>query len=141
MRIPTTAPTNPRRRPACSAACFAVAVAVATAVLSGHGHATAPAARDADPANDVLATRRIAGVWKNGYAVARVAPKQVTAPAGATIPADGRIDDFEGSATATGGTTPAKFGAGWTVTTDQMAGGVSPGGRGPGARPIGTRCQ
>lgn len=98
MRIPTTAPTNPRRRPACSAACFAIAVA-------------------------------------------RVEPKQMTAPAGATIPADGRIDDFEGSATATGGTTPAKFGAGWTATTDQMAGGVSPGGRGPGARPIGTRCQ
>ena len=80
---------------------------------------------DGDPASDILATRRIVTVWKNGYAVARVEPKAVTAPVGAAIPADGRIDDFEGNATATGGTTPAKFGAGWTATTDQMAGGHS----------------
>lgn len=80
---------------------------------------------DGDPAADILATRRIVTVWKNGYAVARVEPKQVTAPAGAAIPADGRIDDFGSSATATGGMAPAKFGAGWTATTDQMAGGHS----------------
>ena len=78
---------------------------------------------DGDPTADITATRRIAGVWKNGYSVARPEQKAV---AGGEAVAGGLIDDFEGEAAAgPTGMTPAKFGAGWSPTTDAMAGGAS----------------
>ena len=82
---------------------------------------------DGDPTRDILATRAIVTVWKNGYAVVRAKPQSPgTAPVGAAIPAGSLVDDFEGNvATAAMGLLPAKFGAGWMQTTDQMAGGAS----------------
>jgi imidazolonepropionase-like amidohydrolase len=46
---------------------------------------------DGDPTKDIAATRRIAGIWKNGYAVDRTPPKadpRSTPPAGAVIDRD-----------------------------------------------------
>ncbi|MBP6750917.1 MAG: CIA30 family protein [Xanthomonadaceae bacterium] len=85
---------------------------------------------DGDPSQEIRATRAIVGVWKNGYAVAR--PRQdaqAEAPRGEALPASAKlIDDFEATATAgANGLLPAKFGSGWTPTTDQMAGGASVG--------------
>ena len=82
---------------------------------------------DGDPTRDILATRAIVTVWKNGYAVARVQPQApAAAPIGAAIPAGSLVDDFEGDvATSAMGMLPAKFGAGWMQTTDQLAGGAS----------------
>lgn len=82
---------------------------------------------DGDPTRDILATRAIVTVWKNGYVVARAQPQApAAAPVGEAIPAGSLVDDFEGDA-APGpmGLLPAKFGAGWLQSTDQMAGGAS----------------
>lgn len=82
---------------------------------------------DGDPTRDILATRAIVTVWKNGYAVARMQPQApAAAPVGEALPDSSLVDDFEGDA-APGpmGLLPAKFGAGWMQTTDQMAGGAS----------------
>jgi imidazolonepropionase-like amidohydrolase len=80
-----------------------------------------------DPSQDILATRNIIGVWKNGDAVAR--PQQKTdaePPRGEALPQSSLIDDFEGEAVmAATGMLSAKFGSGWMQTTDQMAGGAS----------------
>jgi imidazolonepropionase-like amidohydrolase len=82
---------------------------------------------DGDPTQDITATRAIVGVWKNGYALER--PRQgaaSAAPQGAALPAERLIDDFAGQVAANAqGMLPAKFGAGWMQTTDQMAGGAS----------------
>jgi imidazolonepropionase-like amidohydrolase len=84
-----------------------------------------------DPTTDILATRNIVGVWKSGVAddresyraaiekekkaVAEV--KQAPAPVGSE---SGLISDFDE------GTTPtAKFGSGWTISTDSIRGGRS----------------
>ncbi|MFZ5636081.1 MAG: CIA30 family protein [Pseudomonadota bacterium] len=81
---------------------------------------------DGDPTVDILATRDIVGVWKNGYAVARPRQDANDAPAGEALPAGSLIDDFAGDvAVAQSGLLPAKIGAGWMPTTDQMAGGGS----------------
>ena len=82
---------------------------------------------DGDPTRDILATRNIVTLWKNGYTVARVQPKApAAAPIGEALPAASLVDDFEGElAAASTGLLPAKFGAGWMQTTDQMAGGAS----------------
>lgn len=82
---------------------------------------------DGDPTRDILATRAIVSVWKNGYAVARTQPQTAAAaPVGEAIPAGTLVDDFEGDAQAGPmGLLPAKLGAGWMQTTDQMAGGAS----------------
>ena len=82
---------------------------------------------EGDPTRDILATRAIVTVWKNGYVVARARPSAIAAaPVGEAIPKTSLVDDFEGEvATASMGLLPAKFGAGWMQTTDQMAGGAS----------------
>ena len=84
-----------------------------------------------DPTTDVLATRNILGVWKSGVADDRESYraaiekekraaaelKQAPAPAGSE---SGLISDFDE------GTTPtAKFGFGWSVSTDSIRGGQS----------------
>jgi len=79
---------------------------------------------DGDPTTDILATRNIAGVWKNGALLDRQPePKRAAeAPAAAAaVPAigDGMISNFD-----SGDTKPA-FGYGWQVSTDSVAGGVS----------------
>jgi imidazolonepropionase-like amidohydrolase len=82
---------------------------------------------DGDPTRDILATRAIVTVWKNGYAVARTQPQApAAAPVGEALPDRRLVDDFEGDAAPGAmGLLPAKFGAGWMQTTDQMAGGAS----------------
>jgi imidazolonepropionase-like amidohydrolase len=86
-----------------------------------------------NPAADIRATRDIAAVWMAGVEVDRAAwrasiakqiedgAKQKTAapPAGSE---SGWIADFE-----KGALPEAKFGAGWALSTDQMAGGKSEG--------------
>ena len=82
---------------------------------------------DGDPTHDILATRAIVGVWKNGYAIARQ-PAANTAPAEAaeSLPSRTLVADFEQTMTADAhGILPAQLGAGWMQTTDQMAGGAS----------------
>lgn len=80
-----------------------------------------------DPTKDVTVTRAIEGIWKGGVRVdrdahaARVAALVEAAAVKSTVPADGRISDFES------GEPAARFGTAWTVTTDAMAGGSSAG--------------
>jgi imidazolonepropionase-like amidohydrolase len=84
-----------------------------------------------DPSTDIRATRDIAGVWKAGQPIDRAAwrasiAKEVEAEAnrknspGPAGSESGWIADFEDS-----GAPKARFGAGWMVTTDTMAGGKS----------------
>ncbi len=83
---------------------------------------------DGDPTRDILATRAIAQVWKNGYAVERTQPQAGAAAisVGEALPADTLVSDFDAELTANAaGLLPSKFGAGWMQTTDQMAGGAS----------------
>lgn len=76
---------------------------------------------DGDPTHDILATRKIARVWRGGVALASMdAP-----PAAAEAPAPeapkrevGTISDFESN-------TDARFGMGWKETTDAIRGGHS----------------
>ena len=86
---------------------------------------------DGDPTGDIRQTRNIVAVWKAGHAIDREAwkasaakqteaqtkAKTAAAPAGSE---SGWISDFEQD-----GAPQAKFGAGWMVSTDQMAGGKS----------------
>jgi imidazolonepropionase-like amidohydrolase len=78
-----------------------------------------------DPTTDITATRDIAGVWKQGVAFDRSAlaasiaaevVAQGQAPAGSE---SGLVSDFDD------GTTAARFGAGWSISNDAMAGGNS----------------
>jgi hypothetical protein len=78
-----------------------------------------------DPTTDITATRDIVGVWKQGVAFDRAAFSTTIAadiaatnrpPAGSE---SGLISDFDD------GTTATKFGAGWSASTDAMAGGKS----------------
>ena len=72
---------------------------------------------DGDPTTDIQATRAIAGIWKNGHAVDR---PRVEATAAAPVIADATlVADFED------GGTGVRFGHGWQVTTDAIAGGGS----------------
>ena len=75
-----------------------------------------------DPGRDVTATRDILRVWKGGVPAER--PRTEPAPAAprggrAEMPKDGLVSDFED-----GGLT-ARFGFGWTESTDKLAGGQS----------------
>src|SRR5262245_42130611 len=82
-----------------------------------------------DPTRDILSTRDIVGVWKRGVAVdrdaakARVAAAREEAQRGAekmtAALSAGVISDFDGGSMATA------FGSGWSVSTDQIAGGHS----------------
>jgi imidazolonepropionase-like amidohydrolase len=83
-----------------------------------------------DPTSDILATRDIAGVWKDGVAADRAAfraavekeNQQSKAQAGAAPPAgaeSGWVSDFEQDKP------EARFGAGWIVSTDRLIGGKS----------------
>jgi imidazolonepropionase-like amidohydrolase len=80
---------------------------------------------DGDPTVDVTNTRSIAGVWKAGLRfdreaygrnAARTRMAAGAAPAGSE---SGEVSGFDD------GTTTTKFGLGWSVSTDQMAGGKS----------------
>lgn len=84
-----------------------------------------------DPTLDITATRDIVTVWKTGVPLDRAAvraqvekERQATEAAAKTPgpagSASGLISDFETD-------TSAKFGAGWTVSTDTIAGGKSTG--------------
>jgi len=84
-----------------------------------------------DPTSDIQKTRDIAAVWKDGVKIDREAwkasvAKQADDEAKAkTVPApqgseSGWIADFD-----EGDAPKAKFGAGWMVTTDSLAGGKS----------------
>jgi hypothetical protein len=84
-----------------------------------------------DPTADIRQTRDIVAVWKAGHPIDRVAwkasvakqiedqAKQASAPAPAGSES-GWIADFERE-----GAPEARFGAGWSISTDQIAGGKS----------------
>ncbi|MBJ6981590.1 CIA30 family protein [Luteimonas sp. MC1572] len=72
---------------------------------------------DGDPTADIAATRAIAGIWKNGHAVVR--PRMDAPAAAPAIAAGALLADFEDGATG------VRFGHGWQLTTDAMAGGTS----------------
>jgi imidazolonepropionase-like amidohydrolase len=80
-----------------------------------------------DPTTDITATRDIAGIWKAGALVDRAAYARTVAAANAQAGAtpagvaDGLVSDFES------GKPDARFGAGWMVSNDAMAGGKSSG--------------
>lgn len=78
-----------------------------------------------DPTKNITATRDIVGVWKQGIAfdrtalhesIAAEAAAQAQAPAGSE---SGVVSDFDD------GTTATRFGSGWSVSNDAMAGGKS----------------
>jgi hypothetical protein len=73
---------------------------------------------EGDPTTRIQATRRIAGIWKNGHAVRRD-PTPAPVPSAAPVAPPGfPISDFES------GTASAQFGS-WSVTTDAIRGGKS----------------
>jgi imidazolonepropionase-like amidohydrolase len=83
-----------------------------------------------DPTQDILATRDIVSVWKTGAEADRASTRAMVekekqeAQAAAAMPPpagseSGLISDFEADVTT------AKFGSGWAVSTDTMAGGKS----------------
>ncbi|HUQ81890.1 MAG TPA: CIA30 family protein [Gemmatimonadaceae bacterium] len=82
-----------------------------------------------DPTSDILATRDIASVWKRGLPIDRDGfraelAKSAAAAAAGTFPVpagseSGDVSDFDA------GQPTVKFGSGWFVTTDQLAGGKS----------------
>jgi hypothetical protein len=79
-----------------------------------------------DPTTDVTATRSITGIWKGGvafdraaYATRARATRSVAANAPVTPGVVSTFDD---------GTTSSRFGMGWMISNDDMAGGKSKGG-------------
>ncbi|MEO8742537.1 MAG: CIA30 family protein [Lysobacteraceae bacterium] len=74
---------------------------------------------DGDPTRDILVTRKIVGIWKNGYAVDRTLPAEPAKAAALTPPSDPLISDFEGAKI------DSRYGFGWMTSTDAMAGGAS----------------
>jgi imidazolonepropionase-like amidohydrolase len=76
-----------------------------------------------DPTTDILATRDIVTVWRNGVAVARqpetrTGQNDVESLAPEKL-ASGLISSFDSGAAKT------EFGSGWVISTDQFAGGKS----------------
>jgi hypothetical protein len=86
---------------------------------------------EGDPTRDILATRHIVEIWKDGVSAnplrdaqrARLLQAANTASAPLLLPADGRIGVFGSKAGEA--TLGAPFGAGWSRTTDALAGGKS----------------
>jgi len=85
---------------------------------------------EGNPAADILATRRIVEVWKDGASAnglrearrQRVAKAAQGSPAGGkalALPADGRISQFSAQRLA------SPIGMGWSASTDSFAGGKS----------------
>lgn len=80
---------------------------------------------DGDPTTDILATRNIVGVWKHGVELDRTTQAKTVAAenaAHAAVPVGlgaGDISSFDD------GTPAAKFGSGWSISNDAMAGGKS----------------
>ena len=74
---------------------------------------------DGDPTRDILATRKIVGVWKNGYAIDRTLPAEPAKATAIAPPSDPLISDFEGAQI------DSRYGFGWMTSTDAMAGGAS----------------
>jgi imidazolonepropionase-like amidohydrolase len=72
---------------------------------------------DGDPLGDITTTRAIAGVWKNGQRVDRTSAP-VEGPA-AVVLHTGMLSAFDDA------TLDAAQGAGWSPTTDRIAGGAS----------------
>jgi imidazolonepropionase-like amidohydrolase len=74
-----------------------------------------------DPTADITATRDIQRIWKIGHEAARpkAAARQAAAAPPAAAPASGEVSGFED------GTLAVSFGAPWTDSTDQLAGGKS----------------
>ena len=80
-----------------------------------------------DPTSDISAIHDIVGVWKDGTAIDRaafageVAKSIAAAEAAPDVASNGLVSDFE-----TGdGKIESRYGAGWMVSTDAMAGGKS----------------
>src|SRR5262249_18496870 len=113
----------------------ATSVPASTFGLGDRGR-IAPGARadlvlvDGDPTADIKATRRLAGVWKQGQAIdretyRRALKEQRDAQARAkTMPApkgseSGLVSDFDGERV------QSAFGSGWSVSTDSFVGGKS----------------
>jgi len=80
---------------------------------------------DGDPTADIGATRNIVGVWKAGVPLDREAVRRSIAAANDEVnrapkgSEAGLVSDFDD------GTTAAQFGAGWSTSTDAIAGGKS----------------
>ena len=74
-----------------------------------------------DPSADILATRRIVSVWKGGKALERPfgPPQDAPQETSAKLQADGLVSDFED------GSVSARFGFGWSDSTDALRGGAS----------------
>jgi len=72
---------------------------------------------DGDPTRDILASRRIVAVWKNGREVERVTAGEVVVGRESVVP--GVVSDFEG------GGMESRLGIGWSVSVDEMMGGAS----------------
>lgn len=74
-----------------------------------------------DPAHDITATRDIARIWKNGYALERTAAAAAssTAEKAGAAPSDALVSDFDGDAI------DSRYGFGWQPTTDQLMQGHS----------------
>lgn len=115
------------------------ALAAATSVparifaLAGKG-AIAPGSRadlllvEGDPTRDITATRNIVGIWKNGVRFDRdgyVKRALTTRSAAANVGAPPKGSESGDVSNFDDGTTAARFGAGWDVSTDRMAGGRS----------------
>jgi hypothetical protein len=76
---------------------------------------------DGDPTHDIVATRRIARIWRGGAELkAMEAPPAEPEPVVVAVKREpGLISDFEANAT------DARFGTGWKATTDSIAKGGS----------------
>lgn len=84
---------------------------------------------EGDPTTDILATRRILGVWKEGRPLQREEERARVAELMAAAEAPAPRPGFEGGRLVVGdfedGTLASALGTGWSESTDAMAGGRS----------------
>ncbi|MBX9901274.1 MAG: CIA30 family protein [Burkholderiaceae bacterium] len=71
-----------------------------------------------DPTKDILASRKINTIWKNGFRFTRAKVSAVTMPA-SPRPSGSLVSDFEQEQI------NSAYGKGWSITTDQQMGGAS----------------